>query len=98
MSLERGGGAREKKEGVFFKGAALGAAMLGAGGLGADEGTGSAMEQMNNRVLTPEIVLQLKSETNASDSDVANLEARLRPLLVQELKRAMDRKPDRPRS
>lgn len=70
----------------------FGATILGAGGMGAEAGANGALEQIDRHLLTPPLVHELKIETGATDTDIAKFEEGLRPLLLQELKRAMDQK------
>jgi hypothetical protein len=93
MSLDGNRGRRneEKKGSNLLKGAAFGGAMLGAGVMGIDAGARNTWEELNRHVLTPRVVQELKNETNATDVEIGKLEERLKPLLLQELRRSMNR-------
>lgn len=89
MSLERPND-REKAPNLktdILKAAALGGAILGTGALGVESGARNTLERVNSHVLSPGAIVKLQNETGATDSEIAKLEATLKPLLVQELKR-----------
>lgn len=71
----------------ILKGAAIGATALAGGVVGAESGARHMLDEINKHVLTPAVIRELKSETNATDADIANLEANLKTLIIQELKR-----------
>ena len=89
MSLEGDRQKERKSSSGFVKGAAFGAALLAAGATGVEEGASKFLERINEHMLTPRTIQELKGETGASDKDIAKLEARLTDILRRELKTEM---------
>jgi isopentenyl diphosphate isomerase/L-lactate dehydrogenase-like FMN-dependent dehydrogenase len=93
MSLDREKRSRPERRGsTILKAVALGATVVGAAGTGMESGMRNTLEAINRHVLTPAAIHDLKSKTEATDADIAKLEARLRTLLLQELLRQIDQR------
>lgn len=89
MALEKKNDRSEKKKAGFLTGAAFGAALLASSAAGINEGYDNLMERINSHVLSPATFEQLKLGSGASDREIGILEAKLREVLPQELKRIM---------
>jgi hypothetical protein len=94
MSLERqkANSKRASNDTGYLKGILVAGALGTAAMTGAIEGTKEGSDKVSAHFFSPAAIVELKSETGATDAEISNLEPQIRRLLVAELRRLRNTK------